>query len=64
MKHAAAAYGDTSRHFADVNALLAALAAHRAPACGAVLVKGSRFMKMEQVVQALQAQESGGNDAA
>jgi len=60
--HAAAAYGPLARHFTDVNVLLAALAADRAPACGAVLVKGSRFMKMEQVVQALQAQ--GGNDAA
>jgi UDP-N-acetylmuramoyl-tripeptide--D-alanyl-D-alanine ligase len=56
--HAAAAYGSLARHFTDVNVLLAALAADRAPACGAVLVKGSRFMKMEQVVQALQAQEA------
>jgi UDP-N-acetylmuramoyl-tripeptide--D-alanyl-D-alanine ligase len=32
-------------------ALLAALP--EAPRCAAVLVKGSRFMKMEQVVQAL-----------
>ncbi len=41
------------RHFQDVPALLAALP--EAPAAAAVLVKGSRFMKMERVVQALQA---------
>src|SRR5262249_2117465 len=44
--HAAAAYGSTARHFNDVQALLAALAGSPAPDCGAVLVKGSRFMKM------------------
>jgi UDP-N-acetylmuramoyl-tripeptide--D-alanyl-D-alanine ligase len=41
------------RHFPDTAALVAAL--HEAPAAASVLVKGSRFMKMEQVVQALQA---------
>jgi UDP-N-acetylmuramoyl-tripeptide--D-alanyl-D-alanine ligase len=40
-----------TRHFADTAALLAALP--QAPAAASVLVKGSRFMKMEQVVQAL-----------
>jgi UDP-N-acetylmuramoyl-tripeptide--D-alanyl-D-alanine ligase len=40
------------RHFADTAALLAAL--REAPPARAVLVKGSRFMKMPQVVQALQ----------
>jgi UDP-N-acetylmuramoyl-tripeptide--D-alanyl-D-alanine ligase len=60
--HAATAYGPTARHFKDVQALLAALASGRAPDCGAVLVKGSRFMKMERVVQALQALEA--RDAA
>ncbi len=39
------------RHFKDTAALVAALP--EAPACASVLVKGSRFMKMEQVVQAL-----------
>ena len=48
----------------DVDALLAALDAPgvqglaHVPACAAVLVKGSRFMRMEQVVQALVAQAS------
>jgi len=47
------------RHFADMAALLAAL--QEAPAAASVLVKGSRFMKMEQVVHALQR---GSADAA
>jgi UDP-N-acetylmuramoyl-tripeptide--D-alanyl-D-alanine ligase len=43
------------RHFADVAALLGALAsgALGVPDAASVLVKGSRFMKMEQVVRAL-----------
>jgi UDP-N-acetylmuramoyl-tripeptide--D-alanyl-D-alanine ligase len=46
-----------------VAALLQAL--REAPAAASVLVKGSRFMKMEQVVQALQsAQDSEAGDAA
>ena len=49
--HAAQAAG--GRHFDTVAALVAALA--EAPAFASVLVKGSRFMKMEQVVAALQA---------
>jgi len=49
---AAEAYGPTARHFADVDALLAALGS--APEAASVLVKGSRFMKMERVVHALQ----------
>ncbi|MEO6407747.1 MAG: UDP-N-acetylmuramoyl-tripeptide--D-alanyl-D-alanine ligase [Burkholderiaceae bacterium] len=49
-RDAAAAF-DGARHFDSVDELLAALA--QAPECGAVLVKGSRFMQMERVVQAL-----------
>jgi UDP-N-acetylmuramoyl-tripeptide--D-alanyl-D-alanine ligase len=49
--HCAAAYGASARHFGDVPALLAALV--DAPAAASALVKGSRFMRMEQVVQAL-----------
>ncbi len=54
MAHAAAAYGAGARHFERVEPLLAVLN-QEAPACGAVLVKGSRFMAMERVVQALQS---------
>ena len=53
------AHAWAQRHFDDVAALLRALA--EAPAAASVLVKGSRFMKMEQVVKALQ---SGGAHAA
>ncbi|HSI51087.1 MAG TPA: UDP-N-acetylmuramoyl-tripeptide--D-alanyl-D-alanine ligase [Ideonella sp.] len=50
--HAAQAYGPTARHFTGVAELLAAV---DRPKAQAVVVKGSRFMKMEQVVAALQA---------
>ncbi len=49
-EHAAAAFGG-GRHFDTMDALITALA--QAPAFNAVVVKGSRFMKMEQVVAAL-----------
>ena len=48
---AASAAFHGARHFEDVRMLLAALS--MAPACASVVVKGSRFMKMEQVVTAL-----------
>ena len=64
--HAAAAYGDAARHFDAVEGLLAALS--QAPAAASVLVKGSRFMKMERVVAALKsgaaAPSTGGRHAA
>ena len=41
-----------ARHFADVQSLIAARS--EMPAAASVLVKGSRFMQMERVVQALQ----------
>jgi UDP-N-acetylmuramyl pentapeptide synthase len=50
-----AAHAGAPRHFADVPALLAALPEGLAARPGAVLVKGSRFMRMERVVQALRA---------
>jgi UDP-N-acetylmuramoyl-tripeptide--D-alanyl-D-alanine ligase len=57
--HAARAYGASARHFGSVDAMLAALG--QAGAVRSVLVKGSKFMRMPRVVQAL-LQESG--DAA
>ena len=47
------AHAGADRHFGTVAALVEALA-EDAPAANAVLVKGSRFMRMEQVVRALQ----------
>ena len=49
---AARAFGNAARHFADVPSLIAARG--ELPAAASVLVKGSRFMQMERVVQALQ----------
>lgn len=63
MRHAAAAYdavGGHACHFETVEALLAELPG--APRAACVLVKGSRFMKMERVVEALQARARGEND--
>jgi UDP-N-acetylmuramoyl-tripeptide--D-alanyl-D-alanine ligase len=48
--HASAAFPN-ARHFDDVPTLLAAIA--MAPSAASVLVKGSRFMRMERVVAAL-----------
>ena len=50
-KDAALAYGVSARHFDTVAELLAALSEQ--PQVQNILVKGSRFMKMEQVVAAL-----------
>ena len=56
--HAASAYGDgqggVARHFNDMSALQDAVR-NALPTVGSVLVKGSRFMKMEQVVEAISA---------
>ena len=55
---AARAYGPGARHFGEVDQLLAALG--DAPPAASILVKGSRFMKMERVVRALQDSSGGG----
>ncbi len=49
--HAARAYGASARHFDSVDAMLAALG--QAEPAHAALVKGSKFMRMPRVVQAL-----------
>ena len=51
---AAAAFGGGARHFDDMASLQQAVLA-ALPQAGSILVKGSRFMKMEQVVQAVEA---------
>jgi UDP-N-acetylmuramoyl-tripeptide--D-alanyl-D-alanine ligase len=59
--HAAEAFAG-ARHFEDMASLLAALP--EAPVCASVVVKGSRFMKMEQVVAALTTTPAGDAHAA
>jgi len=58
-RETASVYGPTAQAFDDAAALVASLGerAAQSPACQSVLVKGSRFMKMEQVVAALVAAE-------
>ncbi len=58
--HAVAGFGPGARHFGDQESLIAAARA-QLPRTGSVLVKGSKFMKMPVVVDAL-AKESA--DAA
>ena len=60
--HAAQAFGNGARHFSDTPALLAALA--EAPDAASVLVKGSRFMRMERVVEALAATRAAAREGA
>ena len=52
--HTVAAFGAGAQHFATIEELLTALQVELAPGV-TVLVKGSRFMKMERVVDALAA---------
>ena len=60
--NAGGAFGTGARHFASVEALLAALG--EAPQAASLLVKGSRFMRMERVVQALAGQAQGRAEAS
>ena len=50
--HAAATFGPTARRFDDAAVLAATLA--EAPEAASLLVKGSRFMRMERVVRAIE----------
>ena len=59
MRHAVAAFGDGGAWFESHAELLAALKP-RVTADTVVLVKGSRFMRMEQIVEALISAESEG----
>jgi UDP-N-acetylmuramoyl-tripeptide--D-alanyl-D-alanine ligase len=63
---AALACGTTATHFDSADDLIAALA--QAPAFASVLVKGSRFMRLERVVEALRragaTSGQGSHDAA
>ena len=60
-REAAAAFGEGARHFDAIEPLIAAVA-HEAQAGTTMLVKGSRFMRMERVVAALAS--SGGERAS
>ncbi|QEA14554.1 bifunctional UDP-N-acetylmuramoyl-L-alanyl-D-glutamate--2,6-diaminopimelate ligase MurE/UDP-N-acetylmuramoyl-tripeptide--D-alanyl-D-alanine ligase MurF [Comamonas flocculans] len=55
-RHTAQAFGEGARHFDDAPALIARLL-ECLPQTASVLVKGSRFMRMERVVRAI---EEGG----
>nr|WP_092946564.1 Mur ligase family protein [Roseateles sp. YR242] len=61
-RDAAAAYGAGARAFDTVDQLIQALG--EAPQVQNILVKGSRFMKMEQIVAALQSGGPGETHAA
>ncbi len=56
-EHATRGFGDGARHFASIEDLLAAVQAQLGPKT-TVLVKGSRFMRMERVVQSFKVKQA------
>ena len=56
--HTVAGFGEGARHFASAEDLISALRRRLAPEA-TVLVKGSRFMRMERVVEALTGEAVG-----
>ena len=58
-RHASLAFGSAGRHFEDVETLNNELGSTSASA--SILVKGSRFMKMERVVERLTGTSAGGH---
>lgn len=58
-RHASLAFGSAGRHFEDVETLNNELGS--ASASASILVKGSRFMKMERVVERLTGTLAGGH---
>ena len=58
-RHATRAFGQGAVHFDDMDKLTEVIAG--VPAGASILVKGSRFMKMERVVSHLTDQPSGGH---